>query len=72
MIAYCVAESDSDMKRKKQPVETTNYSTPMYNQGNKMKQGKAGQMIKSSAYAGALTPKESTPREAKEVQEILS
>lgn len=44
----------------------------MYNQGNKMKQGKAGQMIKSSAYAGALTPKESTPREAKEVQEILS
>ncbi|KAF2927800.1 transcription initiation factor TFIID subunit 1 isoform X2 [Oryza sativa Japonica Group] len=68
LVEKLLEESDSDMKRKKQPVETTNYSTPMYNQGNKMKQGKAGQMIKSSVYAGALTPKESIPREAKEVE----
>ncbi|KAF8658535.1 hypothetical protein HU200_058992 [Digitaria exilis] len=35
---------------------------------NKMKQNKTGQMIKSSGHAGALTPKESTPREAKELK----
>ncbi|KAF0902877.1 hypothetical protein E2562_019169 [Oryza meyeriana var. granulata] len=68
LVEKLLEESESDTKRKKQPVETTNYNTPMYNQGNKMKQGKAGQMIKSSAYVGALTPRESTPREAKEVE----
>jgi len=33
-----------------------------------MKQNKTGQMIKSSGYAGALTPKEGAPREAKEAE----
>ncbi|XP_006657187.1 transcription initiation factor TFIID subunit 1 isoform X2 [Oryza brachyantha] len=68
LVEKLLEEGDSDTKRKKQPVETTNYITPMYNQGNKMKQGKAGQMIKSSAYSSALTTRESTPRDAKEVE----
>ncbi|XP_062229396.1 transcription initiation factor TFIID subunit 1-like isoform X2 [Phragmites australis] len=62
-------EDGNDMKKKKQPVELTNFGTSLYNQGaTKMKQSKTGQMIKSSGYVGALTPKESTPREAKEAE----
>jgi hypothetical protein len=46
----------------------TSFGTSSHNQGaNKMKQNKTGQMIKSSGYVGALTPKEGTPREATEV-----
>ncbi|KAJ1260110.1 hypothetical protein BS78_10G207000 [Paspalum vaginatum] len=54
-------DNGNDMKKKKQPAEVTNGS-------NKMKQNKTGQMIKTSGYAGTLTPKESTPREAKELE----
>ncbi|XP_062178664.1 transcription initiation factor TFIID subunit 1-like isoform X2 [Phragmites australis] len=62
-------DNGNDMKKKKQPVELTNFGTSLYNQGaNKMKQSKTGQMIKSSGYASALTPKESTQREAKEAE----
>ena len=63
---YCFAESGNDTKRKKQPAGMTNYGTG----ANKMKQGKVGQMIKSSGYVSASTPKENTPRGAKEVSEI--
>ncbi|KAK3134208.1 hypothetical protein QOZ80_6AG0546340 [Eleusine coracana subsp. coracana] len=59
-------EDGNDMKRKKQPVELTNIGTSTYSQGaNKMKHSKTGQMMKSSGF-GALTPKEGTPREARE------
>jgi hypothetical protein len=51
------SEDGNDSKKKKKPVELT----------NKMKQNKTGQMIKSSGYVGALTPKEGTPRGAREV-----
>lgn len=64
-MASCGADSGNDMKRKKQPEGLTNCGTSIG--ANKMKQNKTGQMIKSSGHAGALTPKESTPREAKEV-----
>jgi hypothetical protein len=58
------SEDGNDSKKKKQPVELTIFG----NQGaNKMKQNKTGQMIKSSGYVGALTPKEGTPRGAREV-----
>lgn len=64
-LAKKLLEDDgNDIKRKKQPVELTNGGTSIG--ATKMKQNKTGQMIKSSGYAGALTPKESTPREAKE------
>jgi len=59
------ADDGNDVKRKKQPTELTNCGTSIG--ANKMKQSKTRQMIKSSGYAGALTPKESTPREGKEV-----
>lgn len=59
------ADDGNDVKRKKQPVELTNCGTSLV--ANKMKQSKTGQTIKSSGYAGALTPKENTPREGKEV-----
>ncbi|KAF8765522.1 hypothetical protein HU200_008480 [Digitaria exilis] len=59
-------DSGNDMKRKKQPEGLTNCGTSIG--ANKMKQNKTGQMIKSSGHAGALTPKESTPREAKEAE----
>jgi hypothetical protein len=62
-MASYYADDGNDVKRKKQP-ELTNCGT---SSANKMKQSKSGQMIKSSGYAGALTPKESTPREGKEV-----
>lgn len=64
-MASCDADSGNDMKRKKQPEGLTNCGTSI--SANKMKQNKTGQMIKSSGHAGALTPKDSTPREAKEV-----
>jgi len=64
-MASCGADNGNDMKRKKQPEGLTNCSTSIG--VNKMKQNKTGQMIKSSGYAGALTPKEGAPREAKEV-----
>jgi transcription initiation factor TFIID subunit 1 len=59
----CGADNGTDMKRKKQPQGLTNCGTG----ANKMKQNKTGQIIKSSGHAGTSTPKESTPREAKEV-----
>ncbi|XP_039844257.1 transcription initiation factor TFIID subunit 1-like isoform X2 [Panicum virgatum] len=59
-------DNGNDMKRKKQPEGLTNCSTSIG--VNKMKQNKIGQMIKSSGYAGALTPKEGAPREAKEAE----
>lgn len=59
-------DNGNDVKRKKQPVELTNCGTSLV--ANKMKQSKTGQTIKSSGYAGALTPKENTPREGKEVE----
>ncbi|CAD6336096.1 unnamed protein product [Miscanthus lutarioriparius] len=66
-LAKKLLEDDgNDVKRKKQPAELTNCGTSIG--ANKMKQSKTGQMIKSSGYAGALTPKESTPREGKEVE----
>ena len=64
-MASCGADNGNDMKRKKQPEGLTNCSTSIG--VNKMKQNKTGQMIKSSGYAGALTPEEGAPREAKEV-----
>ncbi|KAG8094978.1 hypothetical protein GUJ93_ZPchr0012g21643 [Zizania palustris] len=67
LVEKLLEENDNDTKRKKQPAEVTNYGTSIYNQGNKIKQGKVGQMIKSSAYVSALTPK-NTPREAKEIE----
>ncbi|CAN6216168.1 unnamed protein product [Urochloa humidicola] len=51
-------DNGTDMKKKKQPEGSTSIGT------NKMKQNKTGQMIKSCA----LTPKESTAREAKEAE----
>ncbi|TVU08311.1 hypothetical protein EJB05_41711 [Eragrostis curvula] len=67
-LAKKLLEDDgNDTKRKKQPVELTNFGTSASNQGaSKMKQSKTGQMIKSSGYVGALTPKEGTPRDARE------
>ncbi|RLM56364.1 transcription initiation factor TFIID subunit 1-like [Panicum miliaceum] len=59
-------DNGNDMKRKKQPEGLTNCGTSIG--ANKMKQNKTGQMIKSSGYAGALTPKEGMPREAKEAE----
>ncbi|KAI4969555.1 hypothetical protein ZWY2020_000469 [Hordeum vulgare] len=67
LVKKLLEESGNDIKWKKQPVEMTNYGTSRYNQGaNKTKQCKAGQMIKSSGYASALTLEESTPRGVKE------
>ncbi|KAJ1288769.1 hypothetical protein BS78_02G113400 [Paspalum vaginatum] len=64
-LAKKLLEDDgNDMKRKKQPVKLTNGGSSAG--ANKIKQSKTGQMIKSSDHADALTPKESTPREAKE------
>ncbi|CAN6177364.1 unnamed protein product [Urochloa humidicola] len=51
-------DNSTDMKKKKQPEGSTSIGA------NKMKQNKTGQMIKSCA----LTPKESTAREAKEAE----
>ncbi|RLM98386.1 hypothetical protein C2845_PM06G32280 [Panicum miliaceum] len=54
---------------KKQPLETTNYGTSIYDRGAiKSKQTETGQMIKSSGHAAALTPKGSTATEVKEAR----
>uniref|UniRef100_A0A0A9CKH1 Zinc knuckle domain-containing protein n=1 Tax=Arundo donax TaxID=35708 RepID=A0A0A9CKH1_ARUDO len=73
-LAKKLLEDDgNDTKKKKQPVGLTNFSTSVHNQAaSKMKQSKTGQMIKSSGYAGASTPKESTPREAKEAENAFA
>uniref|UniRef100_A0ACD6A6H9 Uncharacterized protein n=1 Tax=Avena sativa TaxID=4498 RepID=A0ACD6A6H9_AVESA len=65
LVKKLLEESGNGTKRKKQPLGMTNYGT---SGANKMKQGKVGQMIKSSGYVGASTPKEGTPRGAKEVE----
>ncbi|TVU48820.1 hypothetical protein EJB05_00098 [Eragrostis curvula] len=67
-LAKKLLEDDGNYtKRKKQPVELTNFGTSTYNQGNnKMNQSKTGQTIKPSGYIGTLTPKEGTPRDARE------
>ncbi|KAG8075144.1 hypothetical protein GUJ93_ZPchr0006g44848 [Zizania palustris] len=52
LVEKLLEESDNNTKRKKQPTEMTNY----------------GQMIKTSAFVGVLTPKENTPREAKDIE----
>ncbi|CAM0909223.1 unnamed protein product [Alopecurus aequalis] len=56
LVKKLLEESGNDTKRKKQPAGMTT------------KQGKLGQIIKSSGYVSASTPKDSTPRGAKEVE----
>ncbi|XP_003560349.1 transcription initiation factor TFIID subunit 1 isoform X2 [Brachypodium distachyon] len=74
LVKKLLEDSGNDPKRKKQSVDLANYGTSMYNQGaNKTKQGKAGQMIKSSGYVSALlTPKEGTPRGGKEIEDSFT
>ncbi|KAL6623516.1 hypothetical protein ACP70R_033395 [Stipagrostis hirtigluma subsp. patula] len=62
-------EDGNGTKRKKHAAEMTYYgtATPIYNQGaNETKQSGIVQMIGSYGHAGALTPKKTITREAKE------